>query len=154
MSDELLIRIAEDTDIETLAKFNVALAWETEGKKLEPAVVTKGLQRLFKNPQYGFYTVAEVSGQIVGCTLITYEWSDWRCGLFWWVQSVYVESAFRRQGVFRRIYEFLKEKASHEPNVCGFRLYVEHSNLAGQGTYAAVGMKETSYKFYEDSFED
>ena len=154
MSDELLIRIAEDRDIETLAKFNVALAWESECKRLEPAVVTRGLKTLFKNPQYGFYTVADVAGQVVGCTLITYEWSDWRCGLFWWVQSVYVESEFRRQGVFRRIYEFLREKASREANVCGFRLYVEHSNLAGQSTYAAVGMKETSYKFFEDSFED
>ena len=154
MSDELLIRIAEDRDIETLAKFNIALAWETERKKLEPAVVIRGLKTLFKNPQYGFYTVAEVAGQIVGCTLITYEWSDWRCGLFWWVQSVYIDSEFRRQGVFTRIYEFLKEKASREPNVCGFRLYVEHSNLTGQGTYAAVGMKETPYKFFEDSFEE
>jgi len=152
--DELLIRIAGDRDIETLAKFNMALAWETEQKKLDQAVVTRGLQTLFKNPQYGFYTVAEVDGQVVGCILITYEWSDWRCGLFWWIQSVYVESQFRRQGVFRKLYEHLKEKASGEPNVCGFRLYVEHSNLAGQSTYAGLGMEEVSYKFFEESFED
>lgn len=154
MPDELLIRIAEDRDIETLAKFNMSLAWETEQKKLEPAVVTKGLQGLFKNSQYGFYTVAEVAGRVVGCIMITYEWSDWRCGLFWWIQSVYVDSDFRRQGVFRKLYEFLKEKASHEPNVCGFRLYVEHSNLPGQSTYAGVGMEEISFKFYEESFEN
>ncbi|UCF16593.1 MAG: GNAT family N-acetyltransferase [Phycisphaerales bacterium] len=154
MPDELLIRIGEDRDIETLAKFNMALAWETEGKRLEPDVVTRGLKTLFKNPQYGFYTVAEVAGQVVGCTLITYEWSDWRCGLFWWLQGVYVEPEFRRRGVFGKVYEFLKEKASRERNMCGFRLYVEHSNLAGQNTYAAVGMKETSYKLYEESFEN
>jgi len=153
LPDELLIRIAEDRDIETLAEFNVALAWETEHKKLEPAVVTRGLQTLFKNPQHGFYTVAEVAGQVVGCIMITYEWSDWRCGLFWWIQSVYVDSEFRRRGVFSKLYEFLKEKASHEPNVCGFRLYVEYSNHTGQHTYTGVGMKETSYKFYEESFE-
>ena len=153
MPDELLIRIAEERDIEAIAKFNVAMAWETEQKKLEPAVVTKGVQTPFKNPQYGFYTVAEVAGQMVGCAMITYEWSDWRCGLFWWIQSVYVEREFRRQGVFSKIYEFLKEKASREPNVCGFRLNVEHSNRAGQSTYARVGMAETSYKVYEESFE-
>ena len=154
MSDELLIRIAEERDIATLAKFNMALAWETEQKKLDPAIVTRGLQTLFKNPQHGFYTVAEVAGQVVGCIMITYEWSDWRCGLFWWVQSVYIDSQFRRQGIFRKLYGFLKEKASHEPDVCGFRLYVEHSNLAGQSTYSGVGMEEVSYKFYEESFEN
>ena len=150
----MLIRIAEDRDIATLAKFNMALAWETEQKKLDSTVVTRGLQTLFKHPQYGFYTVAEVAGQVVGCIMITYEWSDWRCGLFWWIQSVYIDSRFRRQGVFRKLYEFLKERASHEPNVCGFRLYVEHSNLAGQSTYVGIGMEEVSYKFYEESFED
>ncbi len=154
MPDELLIRIAEDRDIATLAKFNMALAWETEQKKLDPAVVTRGLQTLFKNPQHGFYTVAEVGGEVVGCVMITYEWSDWRCGLFWWIQSVYIDSKFRRQGVFRKLYEFLTEKASHEANVCGFRLYVEHSNLAGQSTYAGIGMEEISYKFYEEEFAD
>jgi GNAT superfamily N-acetyltransferase len=154
VSDELLIRIAEDRDIETLAKFNMALAWETEDKKLDAAVVTRGLQKLLKNSQYGFYTVAEVAGQVVGCIMITYEWSDWRCGLFWWIQSVYVDPEFRRQGVFRRLYEYLKEKASRETHVCGFRLYVEHFNHAGQSTYTGVGMKEISYKFFEESFEE
>ncbi len=153
MPDELLVRDAEDRDLETLAKFNIALAWETEQKRLELPVVTKGLQTLLSNPRHGFYTVAEIAGEVAGCIMVTYEWSDWRCGLFWWVQSVYVKPEFRRQGVFRKLYESLKEKASREQNVCGFRLYVEHSNHTGQHTYAGVGMKETSYKFYEESFE-
>ena len=154
MPDELLIRIAEEEDIGTLAKFNLALAWETEQKKLEMPVVTRGLETLLCHPQHGFYTVAEVAGRVVGCIMITYEWSDWRCGQFWWIQSVYVDPEFRRQGVFRKLYEYLKEKASDEPNVCGFRLYVEHSNLAGQSTYAGLGMEEVSYKFFEESFEN
>lgn len=154
MSDELFVRSAEDRDLETLAEFNIALAWETEQKRLELPVVTAGLQTLLKNPRHGFYTVAEVAGEVVGCIMVTYEWSDWRCGSFWWIQSVYVKPEFRRQGIFRKLYESLKEKASREENVCGFRLYVEHSNLAGQSTYAGVGMKETSYKFYEESFEN
>jgi len=153
VSDELLVRLAQDRDIETLARFNVALAWETEQKKLKPAVVIKGLNTLMSNPRHGFYTVAEAAGRVVGCVMITYEWSDWRCGQFWWIQSVYVDPEFRRRGVFRRLYEHLKAKASEESNVCGFRLYVEHSNLAGQSTYAGVGMEEISFKFFEESFE-
>jgi len=95
-----------------------------------------------------------VAGQVVGCAMITYEWCDWRCGLFWWIQSVYVDPEFRRQGIFRRLYEFLKDRASRENDVCGFRLYVEHSNHTGQSTYAELGMKEISYKFFEESFEN
>ena len=154
MPDEFLIRMAEERDLETLAKFNIALAWETEQKELELPVITRGLQTLLKNPRRGFYTVAEVAERVVGCIMITYEWSDWRCGQFWWIQSVYVDPEFRRRGIFRRLYEFLKDRAARENNVCGFRLYVEHSNHAGQSTYAGVGMKEISYKFFEESFEN
>jgi len=153
VSDELLVRLAEDSDIETIVKFNIALAWETEQKKLDAPVVTRGVRTLLNDSGHGFYTVAEIAGRVVGCTLITYEWSDWRCGQFWWIQSVYVDPEFRRRGVFRKLYEYLKEKASGEPHVCGFRLYVEHSNLPGQSTYAGVGMEEVSYRFYEESFE-
>jgi GNAT superfamily N-acetyltransferase len=153
VSDELLVRIAERRDLETLVKFNTAMAWETEQKKLEPAIVAEGVRTLLENPQHGFYVVAETAGQIVGSLMVTYEWSDWRCGLFWWIQSVYVEPDFRRQGVFSTLYQFLKDRASREPNPCGFRLYVQNSNRTAQNTYASAGMKETSYKVYEEPFE-
>ncbi|MHC4203300.1 MAG: GNAT family N-acetyltransferase [Planctomycetota bacterium] len=154
MPDTLSVRTGQDKDIDTLAKFNIALAWETEQKQLSPPIVTQGLQKLFKNPYYGFYIVAEIDDEVVGCCMVTYEWSDWRCGIFWWIQSVYVKSEFRRQGIFRKLYEFLKEKASQEKNVCGFRLYVEKSNHTGKKTYAGVGMKEAPYEFYEEPFKD
>ena len=153
MSSQLLVRIGEDRDCKTLAKFNMAMAWETEKKRLELPVVTKGVQTLLKNPQHGFYAVAEVESQVVGSLMVTYEWSDWRCGLFWWIQSVYVKPEFRQQGIFKRLYEFLKEKAAQEQNICGFRLYAEQSNSVAHNTYGSVGMKETPYKFYEESFE-
>lgn len=153
MSNELLVRVAEDKDVQTLAQFNMSLAWETERKKLELPVVSRGLRTLLKNPHHGFYTVAEMAGDVVGCVMVTYEWSDWRCGLFWWIQSVYVKPEFRRQKVFSTLYGFLKDKASREPNVCGFRLYVEGANLTAQNTYSQVGMGETSYKVYEELFE-
>ncbi len=147
------VRIGQDEDVNTLVKFNIALARETEQEQLSLPIVTKGLRTLLKNPQHGFYVVAEVAHQVVGALMVTYEWSDWRCGLFWWIQSVYVKPEFRQQGIFTELYEFLKEKASHEPNVCGFRLYVKQSNRTAQNTYRSVGMKETSYKVYEELFE-
>ena len=153
MSNELLVRLAEDKDVQTLAQFNISLAWETERKRLELPVVTRGLRTLLKNPHHGFYTVAETAGDVVGCVMVTYEWSDWRCGLFWWIQSVYVKPELRRQKVFSTLYDFLKEKASRESNVCGFRLYVEGANHTAQNTYGQVGMGETSYKVYEELFE-
>jgi len=152
MPDTLSVRTGQEKDIDTLVKHNIALAQETEQKRLSPPIVTQGVQTLLKNPNYGFYSVVEIDGEVVGSCMVTYEWSDWRCSLFWWIQSVYVKPEFRRQGIFRKLYEFLKEKSSQEQNVCGFRLYVLQSNDTGQYTYAGVGMKETPYKFYEESF--
>jgi ribosomal protein S18 acetylase RimI-like enzyme len=153
MPEALSVRTGNEKDIDMLVNFNIALARETEQKQLSPSIVTQGVQTLFKNPQHGFYVVAETANEVVGCCMVTYEWSDWRCGLFWWIQSVYVKPGFRRRGIFRNLYEFLKEKASHEQNVCGFRLYVEQSNHTGHNTYAGVGMKKAPYKFYEESFQ-
>jgi GNAT superfamily N-acetyltransferase len=116
-------------------------------------VVTEGVRRLLGNPQYGFYVVAETGGEIIGCLMVTYEWSDWRCGVVWWIQSLYVKTDFRRQGVFRKLYEFTVEKASRDSNVCGLRVYVVKSNQAAQCAYAKIGMEETYYKVYEAVFE-
>jgi len=151
MLNGLSIRIGQDKDVATLAEFNVALAWETERKQLSLPVVTKGVETLLKNPQYGFYVVAERANQVIGSLMITYEFSDWRFGLFWWIQSLYVKPAFRRQGVFKKLYEFIKEKALHDSNVCGFRVYVKTSNHSAQSAYIKVGMKETYYQVYEAS---
>jgi GNAT superfamily N-acetyltransferase len=153
VSYELSVRIAERKDSEMLAKFNTAMAWETERKKLNPATVAEGVQRLLENSQHGFYLVAEAADQIVGSLMVTYEWSDWRCGQFWWIQSVYVEPDHRRRGVFTKLYQFLKEKASRDSAVCGFRLYAQDTNRTAQNTYASAGMKQTSYRVYEESFE-
>jgi len=153
MLNGLSVRMGQGKDADALVKFNMALAWETEQKQLSLPLVNKGVQTLLKNPQYGFYVVAEKSSEIIGAFMVTFEWSDWRCGLFWWIQSVYVKPEFRQRGVFRRLYEYLKGKASHESNVCGFRLYVEQSNHTALSTYEKVGMKNTSYKVYEGLFD-
>jgi ribosomal protein S18 acetylase RimI-like enzyme len=153
MSDESLVRIGKQNDVDTLAKFNIAMAWETEQKKLSPDVVVKGVHALLKNPQYGFYVVAEINHEVVGSLMVTYEWSDWRDASFWWIQSVYVKPDFRKQGIFRRLYEFVKDKASRKTGVCGLRLYVEQDNIAAQKTYKSIGMSRIPYKLYEESFE-
>jgi len=149
MTDDVVIRRGQLDDAETLAEFNVAMAWETERTRLEPATVTRGVQAVLTKADYGFYVVAVVEGDVVGALLVTYEWSDWRCGLFWWVQSVYVRPEFRRRSVFTRLHAFLKDEASCTPDVCGMRLYVEDSNHAAQQVYAALGMKRTPYHVYE-----
>lgn len=152
MLNKLLVRIGEGIDAKALAKFNIAMAWETEQKRLSPDVVAKGVQTLLSNPRYGFYVVAEVHHEVVGSLMVTYEWSDWRDAVFWWIQSVYVRPEFRKQGIFRRLYEFVKEKASQEQHVCGLRLYVEQDNIPAQNTYKKIGMSQAPYRFYEELF--
>jgi len=153
MELNLSIRKARINDAETIADFNTAMAKETEGKALEPVVIRAGVDSLFANPQYGFYVVAEVQNRIAGCLMITTEWSDWRNGLFWWIQSVYIHPDYRRQGIYRAMYSFVKELAWEKPNICGFRLYVEKENHIAQRTYAALGMVECYYKMFEEITE-
>ena len=154
MPNEMLVRIGEEKDADTLAKSNIAMAWETEQKKLSSPVVTEGVRSLLNNSRYGFYVVAEIDGEIVGSLMVTYEWSDWRDASFWWIQSVYIKPEFRKQGIYRRLYEFVKEKASQETNICGLRLYVERDNIRAQKTYERIGMSRTPYMMYEESFEE
>ena len=149
------MRLADAGDARTLVEFNRAMARETEAKELAVDLLTAGVENLLKNPRYGFYVVAEYGGQdnqgeVVASLMVTYEWSDWRNGLFWWIQSVYVKPEFRRQGVYRRLYEFVKSRAANDADVRGFRLYVEKENRIAQQTYERLGMTETYYKMFEE----
>jgi ribosomal protein S18 acetylase RimI-like enzyme len=95
--------------------------------------------------------VAEQNGEVVGCLLITYEWSDWRSALFWWIQSLYVQPPFRRRGVFSGLHDFVKAQALQHPEVCGLRLYVEESNEVAQRAYRQIGMQPTTYRMFEET---
>jgi ribosomal protein S18 acetylase RimI-like enzyme len=150
MNDELTIRPAIAGDADALAAFNIAMARETEGKRLRPDVVGAGVRRMLAEPGLGFYLVAEAGGKVVGSLMVTTEWSDWRNGRFWWIQSVYVVSAWRRRGVFRALYAHVKALAAAAPDVCGFRLYVEHENADAQATYRQLGMEMTDYRLMEE----
>lgn len=143
------IRRAAAADADVIAGFNIAMAEETEGKRLLPQVVAGGVRRLLAEPALGFYLVAEAAGEVVAALMVTTEWSDWRNGRFWWLQSVYVRPAWRRRGVFRALYAYVSASAALEPDVCGFRLYVERDNRSAQATYRALGMRETDYLLLE-----
>jgi ribosomal protein S18 acetylase RimI-like enzyme len=145
-----VVRLAHPGDAATIAAYNAAMAWETEGKRLLPEVVGAGVRRLLGEPALGFYLVAEAQGEVVACLMVTTEWSDWRNGRFWWIQSVYVAPGWRRRGVFRALYAQVRAAAAAQPDVCGFRLYVEHDNLGAQATYEKLGMSRTGYRLLEE----
>lgn len=154
MNNSPIVRKAIKTEAEILVQFNIAMALETEQKHLEEDKIRIGVKSLFDKPEYGFYLAAEMDGQIVGSLMITKEWSDWRNGLFWWIQSVYVLPEYRRTGVYRSMYRKIHDMAKNRPDVCGFRLYVEKENKPAQKTYSNLGMSETDYKMYEELFEE
>jgi GNAT superfamily N-acetyltransferase len=139
------IRRATAADAETIARFNAALAWESEQKTLDAAVLARGVRAVLADPGKGFYTLAERDGEPVGQAMVTFEWSDWRDGWYWWIQSVYVREDARRGGVFRALFEHLKQQATADPAVIGLRLYVERDNLRAQETYRSQGMSEEPY---------
>ena len=144
------IRQATAADAPVLIEFNRAMALETEGKELLPEVIGAGVRALLANPAAGFYVVAESGARVAGALLVTKEWSDWRNGTFWWIQSVYVRPEFRRRGVYMTLYRHVQGMAAGDPGVCGFRLYVERENTRAQSTYTSLGMKETPYRVFEE----
>ena len=141
----LSIRRATSADVETIVKYNAALAWESEAKVLDEAVLRAGVLAALEDPIKGFYVMAERAGEIVGMTAITYEWSDWRNGWYWWIQSVYVREDARRQGVFTAIYRHLEAEAISDPAIIGIRLYVDKDNVRAQATYQALGLAVEHY---------
>jgi GNAT superfamily N-acetyltransferase len=147
----IAIRAATRADIHAIAQWNVAMAWETERKSIDPALLERGVTAVFDEPRRGFYLVAERAGEPVGCLLVTYEWSDWRAGDFWWIQSVYVVESARREGVFRQLYDDAQQRAK-QAGAVGMRLYVETENERAQRTYAGLGMERCHYFMYEAEF--
>jgi ribosomal protein S18 acetylase RimI-like enzyme len=136
------IRDGKMDDLETLVDMNAKMAWETEQKRLDPAVLRNGVRRVLEDQNRGRYFVA-IDPELVGCLMVTTEWSDWRDGWFWWIQSVYVDESARRRGVYRALHEHVLSAAKDAGDVVGVRLYVEPQNARAQSTYARLGMKET-----------
>ena len=151
--DDLRIRRAVPGDAAAIADFNAAMARETEHLELDAPRLRAGVEAVLADAGKGFYLVAEnADRRVVGQLMITYEWSDWRNGVFWWIQSVYVEPVARGTGVYRRLYEQVREAAAGAGNVCGLRLYVERENTRAQEVYRRQGMRPTAYEMYEVDF--
>lgn len=143
------IRPAAPADVESIAAFNCRLALESEHKRLNPVTVRAGVAALLADAAHGRYFLAVEGAQIAGQLLITYEWSDWRNGQFWWIQSVYVAPSYRRRNVFTSLFAHVRALAEQRGDVCGLRLYVDNDNSRAIATYAARGLEPTSYGIME-----
>jgi ribosomal protein S18 acetylase RimI-like enzyme len=154
MAETFRIRRASAHDIDVLVEFNIAMARETEDKTLDDETLRAGVAAVLAQPARGFYLVAADAEKVIGCLMITYEWSDWRNGDWWWLQSVYVAQAQRRRGVFRALHAAVEQHARATAGVAGLRLYVERDNARAQATYASLGMHAAHYSMWEREFAD
>ena len=152
MTDKVHIRRATPSDFGFIVESNVAMASETEGLALAEDIVRPGVAAVLADDSLGFYLVAEVDGQLAGQLMVTFEWSDWRNGLWWWIQSVYVQAEFRRRGVYSALHRHVAEAAQAAGGVCGIRLYVEQDNIIAQQVYESLDMYRTRYQMYEAEF--
>jgi len=148
MAPDILVRKADESDISTLIEYNRALADETENISLETGVLQLGIEKALDLKDCHYF-VAELDGKIVGQTMITSEWSDWRNGVMWWMQSVYVHPDYRKRGVFQSIFKYIETLAANDPEVKALRLYVMQDNHTGQSAYRNLGMKNSGYVVYE-----
>lgn len=148
----ITIRRATEKDQETIVSFNRRMARETEGKELDPKTVAAGVTEVFRSPAKGFYLVAEMDGKVAAQLMVTTEWSDWRDGDFWWIQSVYVDPPYRRKGIYRKLHERVVEMAKSKQRVCGIRLYVDRSNTTALKTYSRLNMTRSQYDIMEHDF--
>lgn len=148
----LEIRTAGAEDGPVIVEFNTLMAQETEGRTLDPKTIRRGVETALADPARGQYYLARLDGQVVGQTLITFEWSDWRNGEFWWLQSVYVREDMRGRGVFKALFNHVVDLARARPDVCGVRLYMEHHNEKAWAAYTRLGMGQTHYRLFELEF--
>lgn len=148
---QVLIRSARPDDADVLADYNVRMALETEHLALDPATVARGVRAALDDPAKALYFVAEFGGVVIGQLMVTHEWSDWRDGDIWWVQSVYVHPDHRRRGVFRALYDHAR-RAARTAGAVGLRLYVERHNADAQAVYQKLGMRDSGYLVMEEMF--
>jgi len=152
MKDSIQIRPARIHDSAIIAEYNRALARETEGRDLDPERIGPGVVAVLQDATKGRYLLAERGAKVVGQLMVTFEWSDWRNGMFWWIQSVYVVPEERGRGVFGALYRAVESEARANPGICGIRLYMEHHNERARVAYVKLGMKPAGYEVFETDF--
>ncbi|MFN0199778.1 MAG: N-acetyltransferase family protein [Planctomycetaceae bacterium] len=144
-TSDITIRLAELADADVIARFNILLAQETEEISLDPPTIFAGVRAVLEDSRKGRYFLACIGECIVGQMMHTFEWSDWRNGELWWLQSVYVEREFRRRGVFRRLFQHVLNEAKQSTSVRGIRLYVENENHRAHRAYQELGLEQAGY---------
>jgi GNAT superfamily N-acetyltransferase len=145
----LVIEEARIGDLNTLVEFQLKMAMETEELKLDREILIKGVKAVYEDPAKARYFVARIDERVVGMLMITLEWSDWRNGWVWWIQSVYVEQEFRKDGIFRSLYTYIRNVVENSDSIRGLRLYVDKRNIKAQKVYNALGMTGEHYTTYE-----
>jgi ribosomal protein S18 acetylase RimI-like enzyme len=143
------IREANITDTEKIVNFQIAMAKETEDIDLDKQTIENGVRNVFLDHSKGKYFVAQENDDVIGSLMITFEWSDWRNGNVWWIQSVYIKPAHRGKKIFRLMYDHLKEQVLRNPEIRGLRLYVDKTNIHAQKVYEKVGMDGEHYQMFE-----
>jgi ribosomal protein S18 acetylase RimI-like enzyme len=149
MESAVLCRDASPGDAAAIVDFQLRMAEETEGIALDRHLVSRGVEAVFADPALGRYLVATAGGEVTGSLLVTYEWSDWRNAVVWWIQSVYVAPSMRGRGVYAALYRHVQSLAGDEPGVAGIRLYVDHRNSRAQEVYRRLGMNGDHYRVFE-----
>ena len=146
------VRRATAADAVLIANYNAAMARETEHLDLDRERLLQGVKAVLEDASKGLYWLAEVDGVAAGQLMLTFEWSDWRNGCFWWIQSVYVDPAHRGKGIYKLLHQHVLQQARAEAGVCGLRLYVDEGNTKAQEVYQRQGMRRTGYRIYETDF--
>jgi len=146
---EIVIRKATKEDALVITSFQIEMAFETENLRLDPQTVSLGVAQVFANETLGRYYIAEIGSEVAGSLLITYEWSDWRNAMVLWIQSVYVKPAYRKKGIYKKLYQHIKEQVSHDPTLRGIRLYVDKTNHTAREVYKKLDMNGEHYIVFE-----
>lgn len=148
-AQNIFIRPARIEEAMIIAGFQKAMARETEHIDLDPDTLQRGVLSVFHDTSLGRYYVAEVYGKVVGCLMITREWSDWRNRFFWWIQSVFVLPEYRRMGVYRALYQHIRQLAENDESLAGIRLYMVKENVVASQVYTKMGMIGDRYRVFE-----
>lgn len=143
-----MFRLANHSDIPDIVAFQLAMASETENLMLDPTIVAEGVRHVISEQNLGNYYVWDEKG-IKGCLMTLPEWSEWRNGMVLWIHSVYIEPRSRKQGIYKKMYQSLKEQVLNDPSLRGLRLYVDKTNLTAQKVYRALGMSDEHYQLFE-----
>lgn len=145
-----IIKVQDLDYLETIVKFQMDMALETEGLKLSQQTLTSGVSEVISNPSRGHYYIAKNSDdEVAGMLLTVPEWSDWRNAEVVWIHSVFIPKEFRGQKVYKEMYQHLKSMVQNSNDYCGIRLYVDKTNKNAIEVYKKLGMSDEHYQLFE-----